>query len=195
MGYAPLRPECIGIRHHHPGPGRRSNLSNHDAGPFGFLFQDDSFHGALSPVRKHERTVSRHQFVEEDTQLINIRGGGQFSPLNLLGGCILRRHDPLLVSCHGEGVFVNTGMEELGNTKIEQLDITRLCDQDVAGFQIPMHDQILMGIMNRCTYFLKQHKPLRQCQTMILAVRGNRTTIHIFHDEIGLALFRGTAIE
>src|SRR5215510_6356788 len=80
------------------------------------------------------------ELVEDCAERINIRGRGLRIAAKLLGAGVVRRQHP--VQC--PGVF--RGVENFRNSEIEKLGLTVRVDDDVRRLQVPVYDEIPVGV-------------------------------------------------
>ena len=58
-----------------------------------------------------------------------------------------------------------------------------------------MHDQVLMHVLHRRAHLAEQRNAFGQGELVAVAVLFDRCALHIIHHEVGLARWRGTAIQ
>src|SRR5450759_888277 len=90
---------------------------------------------------------TRDEPVEENSEGVHVRRGRDRPAANLLGARVLRGPRPL-GSLRQPHLARLVRYEQLGDTEIEQLDVTLLGDQDVGGLDVAMNDQVLMGVLH-----------------------------------------------
>ena len=135
------------------------------------------------------------QFVQQHTQYIDVAGSRGRVATHLFGARMIRRHqaDVGMSDCHR--VHHLPGVQHFGDSEIEQLGNPLGSHQDVRWLEVPMHDEILMRIVNSRTDSSKQHQTLFQCEFVDIAIDIDRQTVDVLHDDIGSAIRRCSAIE
>ena len=143
--------------------------------------------GDSSKVRARVR-VSRETPVREDSsasiQLAGITGttfvqitAGTGRPLEARAGepvPVIRSERTLVDQ------IVAGGAQALGDAEIEQLRHAIRRDQDVVGLQVAMHDQVLMGIVNRLADRTDQRDACVQIELMAVAIAVDRLAVDLF---------------
>ena len=138
--------------------------------------------------------VSGEQFVEHDSERINVRESGDRRPIHLLGAGVLGRHHP--GQRHGIGRLPSIpGRQNLGNAKVKQLHPAIVSDQDITRLQIPMHHQMLVSVTNRVDDAAKQFNALADVEFPLVAPAMNRLAVNELHHEVRPSLFRHAGVE
>ena len=143
-------------------------------------------------------TVAGQQAVEQHAERVDIAGGGDRLAVQLLGTGILRRH-----RLHGgegrrrvgDGGFQGVGVEQLGDTEIQQLDGAFLGDQDVLRLEVAVDHQILMRVVNRGADREEETQPFADGEAVGIAVFIDRRSGDEVHHEIGPSVRGGAAIQ
>ena len=81
------------------------------------------------------------------------------------------------------------------NSEVEQFRNAVIGDDDVAGLDVAMHDQILMRVLHRAAHRAKQGESLVNAQRTRFAVIANGFSRHVLHDEIRYAVGCCAAVE
>ena len=68
-------------------------------------------------------------------------------------------------------------------------------DEDVAGLQVAMHDQMSMGVLHAVADLAEQRQARPHVQLVLLAVVGERHAVHVFHHQVGDAAGRAAAVQ
>src|SRR5579863_1765788 len=98
----------------------------------------------------------------------------------------------------GDGERVVTGLaivQQFGDAEIKQFGHSGRRHQDVRGFEIPMHDEVLMGVMHRGTNDLKQLEPGRQVETVRITEGVDGEAIDVLHDNVDGSVRQGAAVQ
>ena len=85
--------------------------------------------------------------------------------------------------------------QEAGDAEVEQLDRAVGRDEDVAGLEVAVHDQVLVGVLDRRTDLAQELEPRAQRELVRGSVVGDRTPVDVLHDDVGLPVGRDAAIE
>ena len=146
--------------------------------------------------RNDEGTGSGQQLVEQHAEDVHIARGGDGLAADLLRAGMVRRHHPNVGVGDGQGRLPYLAVvQELRNPKIEQLRRARCRHQDVRGFEIPMHDEVLVRVMHGGAHGLKQVEPSRDSQTVRVAIDIDGDAIDIFHDQVGRPVRQSAAVQ
>ena len=73
--------------------------------------------------------------------------------------------------------------QKRGSPEIEELDCAFRIDQDIGWFQIPMHDQVAMGVVYRAANLEKDSEPGIDVQPFLVAVPIDRLAIDVLGDK------------
>ena len=85
--------------------------------------------------------------------------------------------------------------DHLGDAEIEQFGDPFLGDQNVAGFQIAVHHQVLMRILHRLTDHAEQFQSLPDVQILLFAILRDGQAIDVLHDEVRKPILGRAAIQ
>jgi len=127
------------------------------------------------------RVPSAQQLVEQQAELINVRGGGDRLAENLLGAGVLGREDA------GEGARERLSWparrrEHLGDAEVQQLDLTVAGDDDVRRLEVAVDHQVAVRVLHRAADLTEQLEPLVHRQPLLIAVAVDRATFDVLHD-------------
>src|SRR5580658_586650 len=96
--------------------------------------------------------LAGQQFKKHDAQGINVAGGGDGLAPYLFGAGISRCER----SKYGQGRFNLTGdglgVQDFGNAEVQEFGRSIGSNENIAGLQVAMDDQPLMGVLDRGTY-------------------------------------------
>ena len=127
-----------------------------------------------------ERSLARNRFVANDSQRVDVAGGGGVLAERLLGG------DVLGGAHHHAGLGDRRGVDGLGDAEVGQLHLTGRGDEDVAGFDVAVYQA--GGVRHlQCPAGLLQHVqgvPQRQ-PAGSFDHRVQRFAVDQFHHQIG----------
>ncbi len=86
-------------------------------------------------------------------------------------------------------------VEDLCEAKVEQLRHAVVRYEDVRRFDVAVDHEVLMRVRNRLAYFPEHRQSLDDREPAIVAVRGQRLTVDVLHDQIGQAIGGRAAVE
>ena len=133
------------------------------------------------------------ELIEQDPQRIDVRRGGQALAEDLLGaGVIEAQGTP---SRHRQAVLaVATGVEDLGNAKVEQLGGAGRVDQDVARFEVAVNHQMLVRRLDPRADFQKELEAAAYVQAPGVAPLVDGLALDVLHHEVGASLVARAAV-
>ena len=155
--------------------------------------KDRPFH--VVSVRSFERAMPRKQLVGKHAHLIDVRRRTHGVPPNLLRRGVGRRHG----SNAGPGVWEGDRrlrlVEQLGDPKIEQLDRPLPGHEHVGGFEIAVHDEIFVCVLQGRPHLVQQGNPLVYGQRVLVTVGRDGVAVHVFHDEVRHVVVRKSPVQ
>ena len=102
-----------------------------------------------SPVVDAVRLAAREQLVEDDAERVHVGRGRDAAAAHLLGARVLGRHEPQLRPVVRSRVASRAvGLEQLGDAEVEQLGHAVGRDEDVAGLDVAVHDEVLVRVLH-----------------------------------------------
>ena len=139
--------------------------------------------------------VPGQQLVEDDPQRVNVGCRGDDLAAKLLGAGKLRRHHAH--RSNGGVCFwrIGFGAENGCNAEVEQFGDAIGSNQNVAGFNVAVHNQPLVCILHRRTYTLEKIEASGRSQLAFIAIFINGLPSDETHDKVGMTFVRGAAIE
>ena len=169
-------------------PRLRAGLAHSRAGLLGFYLTDDPRHVVWQVAGEAIRLVTRQEFVEHHAQGVDVARRSDGLAAELLGTGVGQRH-PLLSGPHGDARLRHQcRVEELGDPEVEQFGHAIRRDEDIAGFEIAVHDQVLVGIVDGGADGPKERQPRGDGQRMAGAVDIEREPLDVVHDQVGEAV-------
>ena len=78
-------------------------------------------------------------------------------------------------------------LDQLGDAEVEQLDVTGDADHDVAGLDIPVHDQVGMRVSDGLEHVEKQAQAGLDTECVLVAVAVDGLPVHVLEHEVRLA--------
>ena len=138
--------------------------------------------------------LAGQQFVEQQAELIDIgRGRCRLAVYLLRRGVVGREHPQ-----RGAGQrllaqrFVG---QRLGDAEIQQLRLAVGADDDIAGLDVAMRDQIAVRVRDRLRHLYEQRDALIDAQPLAVAGAVDRFAFDIFHHQIRPTLRVAAAVE
>ena len=136
--------------------------------------------------------VSGEQAKEKDAERVDVAGRRDRAAPPLLGTPVLGRHQ---VGSGGRELGARCGRQDLGDAEIDELRRARRRHQDVARLEVPVHDLLAVRITDGRAYGPEQLQPLPDLELPRLAVRVDRRSVDVLHDEVGKSFLGGAAVE
>ncbi len=140
------------------------------------------------------RPDTREQLVEHCAQRIDVGCGRHRLALHLLRAGVIRRHQ---VGPGGRERFGarRFGIQQLGDAEIEQFRYAIGVHQDVAGFEIAVNDQLLVGVLDGVGHLPEQFQALAYRQLVRVGEGDQRLAVDALHDDVRRTVLSGAAIE
>ena len=142
-----------------------------------------------------QRPAPGEQLVEEDAERVHVGCGRDRLSAHLLRARILRCHGAMKGSGEQRRLAQQLGLEELGDAEIEELRGAVGRHQDIRGLEVPVHDEVLVGVLDGTAYGAEDLQALRNRQLLRVAIAVDRLTLDVFEDEVGHALLGRPAVE
>src|ERR1700730_5538815 len=157
-------------------------------------------HGASYLVRSVASsaigTQPSQQLIQNDTERVNIACGGDRLAFNLLWTRVSRSERAKLGQGQGRlGTLASVWVEKFCDSEIKKSRHSIRGHQDVAGFEIAVHNQPLVSELHRRTDLQKKFQPLSRGQVVVVTVVVDRLAFDQFHDKVGNAFFGGAPIK
>jgi hypothetical protein len=86
-------------------------------------------------------------------------------------------------------------LNELGGSKVQQLDRAFFIDQYIRRLQIEVNDQVAVGIRDRIADLQKQLDPLANVESLGVGILIEMNAIDVLHHEIRLAAIAEASVE
>jgi len=87
------------------------------------------------------------------------------------------------------------GLDEFGDAEIEEFYGAILFDEDVAGFEIAMDDEVLVGVMDGGAYGEEEAEARGDIEFVVVAVFVDGDALDVLHDEVREAFGGGSTVE
>ena len=140
--------------------------------------------GAVGPL-------TRKELVEENTQLVDVGGGRDLLSADLLRGGVRGGEEPATRPRGGElGVL----LEELRDPEVQQLHLALLVHQDVGRLQVPVHDELTLGIAKCVAHVGEEPESSPHTQPRLVAVPGDRHPVDVLHRQPRAAVGRDPTV-
>ena len=116
-------------------------------------------------------TLSRHQLIEHDAERVYIGHSRHRRARQLFGRGVVRGQRTT-AELRQLRLFRYTVRQKLRNSKIQQLGLTIVSDEDVRGFQIAVNNEMSVRILDCTQNLTKKLKALAQREAAVVAVLG-----------------------
>src|SRR5690625_151213 len=133
--------------------------------------------------------------MEEESQLVDVCGGGDRIAEDLLGARVLGGQEPEPGPGRGRGVFGSGGVEELGYPEVEEFYGAIVGHENVRRLEVAVHDQVPVRVADRLPDGHEELEPFLDREAPGGAVLGDRGPLDDLHDEVWPAVIGGTAVE
>ena len=137
------------------------------------------------------RAGAGEEFVQHGAKRVDVRKRRHGVTPHLLRAGVVGRH-------RGDGAIRGrdrAGSKQLADAEVDQLGDAIRIDEDVAGFQVAVNDEIAMRVIDRRTDVEKHPEPVVDRQSAIGGKGRQPRTIDVLHDEIGQAVVGRAAVE
>ena len=164
-----------------------------DAGPHGRLFADRPRQVRVAAPLRAVGALSRQQPVQQHAQGIDVARDRHRLAADLLRARRLQREravaGPRLVSRR------EARLEQLGDAEVQELRRAVRRDQDVARLEVPVDDEVLMGVLDGRAHLAEQHEPWLERERPRLAVGVEGNALDALHHDVGHAILGGPAVQ
>src|SRR5258707_9406512 len=158
-----------------------------------FLLANRSCHFVVISGRFPVGLVSGEKDVEDDSERVNVARSRDRVSSDLLGTGESRGQKAYLR--HRLLERRSLGLENLRHPEIEQLGNALFGDEDVAGLDVAVDNQVSVRILHRAADFGKQLEPARNGETVRVAIAVDALAIDVLHHKVGQAFFGCSAIQ
>ena len=86
-------------------------------------------------------------------------------------------------------------VQKFCNAEIQQFGYAGRRHQNIRGLQVPMHDEVLVGVMDGGAHGLKQPEPGGNIQAVGVAEGVDGDAIDVFHDDVHGAVRQSAAVQ
>src|SRR5262245_21210086 len=104
--------------------------------------------------------MSGQQFVQDHSERVDVGRGRYQVALYLLGARVFGSHQPDGRGCCFDCLAGDKRIEQLRDSEVEQLWNAIFSDQDIARLDVAMNYEVLVRVVDRGAYLLKQLEPL-----------------------------------
>lgn len=130
-----------------------------------------------------ERMLTCQYHVKHDTKGVHVRGSRYGLAQQLLGCCVLRRECPRVrLSWCGRRILA----EKLRDAEVEELHSALARHQDVGRLQVPMNDEMSVGVADRSQHALEHCHSSLDPEPQAIAVLIDRLAIDELEHEVRL---------
>jgi hypothetical protein len=114
---------------------------------------------------------------------------------DLLGAGVLGRHRQPSGARQVDRYRHQFGVEEFGDAEVEELRGPVGGDEDIAGLEIAVDDEVLVGDLDGLAHLAEQDEAPSDRQAVLVAVAVDRDTLDVLHHEVRQAVVGGAAVE
>ena len=135
------------------------------------------------------------ELVQHDAQRVHVARGRDGASPDLLRARVLGREDAQQrgrILPRGRAL---AGADELGDPEIEQRRHALGRHQDVAGLQVPVDDEVLVGVLHRRADLPEEPEAVADREAALPAVVEQRNACDVLHHEVRLALLGRAAVD
>ena len=132
------------------------------------------------------------EFVENSAEGVDIGGDADGFAKDLFRAGVVRGEH---ADAEGFGGFAGFGEEELGDAEVEEFGGAGVVDEDVAGLDVAMDDEISMGVLDGAEDGEEEAEAVFDAEFEGFGVLGDPGSVDILHDEIGDVFGGGAAVE
>ncbi len=158
-----------------------------------FLLTNRSCHFVVASGRFPVGLASGEKNVEDDSEGINVARSRDGVSSDLLGTGEGRRQKTYLR--HRLLERCRLGLENLRHAEIEELGNAFFGNEDVAGLDVAVDNQVSVRILHRAAHRGKQLEPARNGETVRVAIGVEVLAIDVLHHEVGQTFFGCSAIQ
>ena len=139
-----------------------------------------------------QRQPAGEELVQQNAE--RVRVGGHADPLtrHLLRARVRRRHDRVRL---GHAFALSDGVHQLRDPEVEKLRVAVTGHEDVAGLQVPVRDQLAVGVGDRVADPEEEAKTLLDAQAARVAPCGDRLAVDELHHQVRRAVVRAASVE
>ena len=166
------------------------------------LLLDDPHHlgeALAHQVLAGERRRPGEQLVQQHAERVDIAAciDIQTGHLRLLGAHVRRGADHLVV-LREQRLLCQLLIRRLGDAEVDDLGhrfavVKR--DQHIAGLDVPMHDALLVGVLDRMAHEYEEFEAFFRIETLFVAVLDDGNALHELHYEVRAAGLGAPGIE
>ncbi len=139
-------------------------------------------------------SASRQQAVQQDAERVDVRGSRHRFAADLFRARALQRHD----THDGQGPFLGRlriDVEQLRDAEVEQLRRPVARDQNIAGLQIAVNDQVLVRVLHGAADADEQPEPSLDREVVDVAIPVDRQAVDELHHEVRQAVVGRSAVD
>ena len=145
--------------------------------------------------RRPGGVLAREEQVEERSQGVDVGGGRDAAAGELLRGGVLRRQRAAPLPRQGRRLaHARAVFEQLRDAEVEELDLAVLRDEDVRRLDVPVDDEVRMGVRDGGADVEEESQPLLDAETPRVAVSIDRLAVDELENDVRLARRRDPRI-
>ncbi len=154
-------------------------------------------HHARQFVRRARAQAMRgqasEQLVQKRAERVDVAGRRHRQAAHLLGTGVLGRQRPQ--QRERGHVAAALSLEQPCDAEVEQARHPVARHEHVAGLEVAVHDQVLVGVLHRPAHLDEQAQALGDRQAARVGVGRDRGAGDVVHHEVGPAVFGGASVE
>ena len=142
-----------------------------------------------------ERESTGEELVEQDPERIDVRPGADALAGELLGGRVVGSEDALARLGDPGTVAPEVGVHELRDPEVEKLGVALVGDEDVVRLDVPVHHEILVGVLDRHRDLEEQADAFIDRESLAIAVLRHGHAIDELHRQPRAAVLHLPAVD
>ena len=139
--------------------------------------------------------MAGEQFAGDDAEGIEVAGGGDGEAADLLGAGVVGGEGVEPALGGGELLGPLALAEEAGDAEVEEFDGAVGGDEDVAGLEVAVDDEVLVGVLDGGRDLAQEREARAQGEAVGGGVGGDGDAVDVLHDEVRLAVGGDAAVE
>ena len=142
------------------------------------------------------RPVAREQFVQQDSERIDVARRRDDLAAHLLRARVSRSHDAKAGGCRIGGVARSIGMQNLRDAEVEQFRRTIGRNQNIARLDVAMDHELAVRVLHRSAHETEQLQALGRGKLACIAIIvDGLSAFDQLHHEVGQPVFGRAAVE
>src|SRR6202158_1537905 len=131
------------------------------------------------------------QQIKQNAQGVDVGGGADWTAGDLLRGGVCERQRSFAFARERHRVV----FQQLGNSKVEQLDLTIAGDEHVGRLDVAVDNQVGMRVRHRRRHIDKQPEARVDVQHALIAIHIDVLSLDVFENQIRLAVGKYAGVD